>query len=421
MTRDLEIGVIGLGDMGKLYASQFCRLGYRVNGSDVPGRNDELRDSPDLKGVHVLDDGIAVSRRSDIVFYLVETRNIGEAVKAYGPSTKKGAIVSSGTSVMTPAIEAFDQYVPKDVSIINWHWLFGPSVKPEGSNSVVSIHRTDEESERKAREVFSELGMKVLEIPYQEHDRITADTQAVTHLGFQSMGTAWKNMGSYPWENTNYMTGIDNVKILMCLRLFDGKSHVYSGLAFFNPQAKEQIRQYRNSTIDLFGLMIREKEKELRQRLRDAEKNVFRNEGSPLLLDEKVLERFSLGIRQRKTPNSHLSLLAMADAWNQLGRSPYDNLVCQTPPFKLRVGIVEYLFRNPDLLEQAIQTAVYDKSIRADDLAFQNSVIDWSTMIMDGDEEGYMRHFEDVKRFFGEERLRHGKEKSGELIAALNS
>ena len=60
----------------------------------------------------------------------------------------------------------------------------------------------------------------------------------------------------------------------------------------------------------------------------------------------------------------------MGDAWHQLKINPYDNMMCQTPPFKLRLGIVEYLFKNDELLEKTIKTALYDKSIRGDDLEF---------------------------------------------------
>jgi prephenate dehydrogenase (NADP+) len=64
-----------------------------------------------------------------------------------------------------------------------------------------------------------------------------ADTQAVTHVGFESMGTAWKSAGFFPWENASYAGGIDNVKILTTLRIFSYKAHVYAGLAILNPYA----------------------------------------------------------------------------------------------------------------------------------------------------------------------------------------
>ena len=77
----------------------------------------------------------------------------------------------------------------------------------------------------------------MIEMTWEEHDKVTADTQVVTHLGFLAMGTAWQQMGTYPWENS-YVGGIENVKVLMALRIFSSKPHVYTGLAMLNPNAK---------------------------------------------------------------------------------------------------------------------------------------------------------------------------------------
>ena len=40
----MEIGIIGLGDMGKLYANKFVRAGYAVNGCDLPVKRDKLEE-----------------------------------------------------------------------------------------------------------------------------------------------------------------------------------------------------------------------------------------------------------------------------------------------------------------------------------------------------------------------------------------
>lgn len=109
----------------------------------------------------------------------------------------------------------------------------------------------------------------------------------------------------------------------------------------------------------------------------------------------------------------------MADAWYHLKINPYDNLICQTPPFRLRLGIVEYLFRNEELLEESIVAALYDKQIRADDLEFHSSVREWSSIIGYGDINGYKQHFDQTKNFFND-RLEQGRLQSAELINRLN-
>lgn len=65
-------------------------------------------------------------------------------------------------------------------------------------------------------------------------------------MAFLSMGTAWKTQVSFPvnitlynnqWENPQYLGGIENAKILMVLRIYGNKWHVYAGLALLNPFA----------------------------------------------------------------------------------------------------------------------------------------------------------------------------------------
>lgn len=132
--------------------------------------------------------------------------------------------------------------------------------------------------------------------------------------------------------------------------------------------------------------------------------------------------KFSLGIpSEQGTPNSHLSLLSMVDAWYQAGINPYDNMICQTPVFRLRLGIVEYLFRHPQLLEESIRAALYNTKIRVDDLAFDKAVSKWNTIIQLKDALGYCRQFEDfsIRSKFAD-RIPEGMRRSGELIKQLS-
>ena len=417
----MNIGIIGLGDMGCIYAKSFAQAGHSVYGCDLPLRRESLETELSPFGIKILDDGKAVSRISDVIIYSVEAERIAEVVSMYGPYTKNGAIVAGQTSVKHPEIEAFEKYLPKDAHIITCHSLHGPGFEPKGQKMIVIPHRTSREAYQRMTDLLSTLGSILVEMAdFHEHDKIVADTQAVTHMGFESMGTAWKNAGFFPWENASYIGGIDNVKILITLRIFSYKAHIYGGLAILNPYARHQIKRYSISESELFKLMIKEEEAAFRKRLYQARDFIFGQDHKPLMLNEKTMQEFSLsaGSESRK-PNSHLSLLSMVDAWHHLGINPYDNLICQTPPFRLRLGIAEYLFKNDDLLEESINAALYDKTIRGDDLEFHSAVREWSSIIGYGDMEGYKQHFEEVKTFFAG-RLDQGRAQSAEMIRKLD-
>ena len=418
----MTVGIIGLGDMGKLYAKAFAEKGVSVCGSDLPAKYELLCEELNPFGIKVNEDSRQTAQQSDFLLFSVETDKIAEVVERYGPYAKAGSIVAGQTSVKHPEIAAFEEFLPVEADIITIHSLHGPGFAPKGQKLAVIPHRCSNEAYKRLIDLLQILEVDLVEMAdYHHHDKIVADTQAVTHVGFESMGTACAAAGFYPWESGAYVGGIDNVKILIMLRIFSYKAHVYAGMAILNPYAKQQVKQYAVSESELFKLMIREEEKLLRQRIYAARDFVFHESRKPILLKDEIMKEFSLSVKpELRKPNSHLSILSMVDAWYKLQVNPYDNLICQTPPFRLRLGIAEYLFKNDELLEESIETALYDKSIRGDDLEFHSAVRDWSAIVNYGDIQGYKLHFNQTKSFF-EDRLEQGRKQSAELISRLTT
>ena len=259
---------------------------------------------------------------------------IHKVVAEFGPSTKLGAIVGGQTSCKAPELAAFEKYLPKDVEIVSCHSLHGPSVDPKGQPLVIIQHRASQKSVDLVADILSCLNSKVVYLTGDMHDRITADTQAVTHAAFLSMGSAWAANQQFPWAIPRYIGGIENVKINITLRIYSSKWHVYAGLAILNPAAKRQIRQYAESVTELFKLMLGGHREELEKRVKTAGAAVFRKDArsQSLLLQDDVLDRFSLSqAPQERRPNNHLSLLAIVDCWWKLGIVPYDHMICSTP------------------------------------------------------------------------------------------
>lgn len=89
----VHVGLIGMGDMGRLYAGKLSAGGWRhIHICDVPQRYDALRaEFEDRPGVHVHENGHLVSRISDFVIYSVEAAYLDAAVQAYGPCAESAA------------------------------------------------------------------------------------------------------------------------------------------------------------------------------------------------------------------------------------------------------------------------------------------------------------------------------------------
>jgi prephenate dehydrogenase (NADP+) len=267
----------------------------------------------------------------------------------------------------------------------------------------------------------------------KEHDRITADTQAVTHAAFLSMGKAWHANSQFPWEGSRYVGGIENVKINLMLRIYAQKWHVYAGLAILNPEAHKQINQFAKSTTELFSLMLEGRAEELRRRVYAARDKVFGAAGAepkwatrPLLRGD-LLDRFSLrppttGTADRPgavpLPNNHLSLLAMVDCWSALGIVPYDHMICSTPLFRLWLGVAEHLFRTPGLLDECLRVGIEDHSFRSDDLQFTIAASGWAECVSLRQFETWRQRFAVTQEFF-EPRFAGAIEIGNKMIKAV--
>ncbi|KAH9852756.1 Prephenate dehydrogenase [Lenzites betulinus] len=434
------IGLIGMGAMGNMYARYLSMAGWKkIYICDLPSKYESLKTQYEgVPGIHVLKDGHLVSRVSDWIMYSVEAEYIDRVVAQYGPSTKVGAIVAGQTSVKAPEKAAFEKYLPEDVEIVSCHSLHGPTVSPVGQPLVLIQHRAKDESLRLVEQILRSFGSRYVYLSYDDHDIVTANTQAVTHAAFLSMGTAWHSSLSYPWEHGLYVGGIETVKVNIMLRIYSNKWHVYAGLAILNPSARVQIDQFARSTTEIFKLMLASDAAGLRARIYDARRIVFRDAPaadahahgrSPILLSEDVLDRFSLGnkpsgalspaSRQSAPPNSHLSLLAMVDCWARLGIQPFEHLdLAATPIFRLWIGVAEYLFRSEARLDAAIHAALYETTHRSDDLEFVVGARGWSQCISFGNFELYKERFLHTSAFF-ESRFEEATKVGSAMIQAL--
>ncbi len=300
--------------------------------------------------------------------------------------------------------------------------------------------------------VFACFKSRYVYLTYEEHDVVTANTQAVTHAAFLSMGTAWRSSNDYPWETVRYPGGIETVKINIMLRIYSAKWHVYAGLAILNPSARIQVEQYAISTTALFKLMVAEREQELLERVFATRKKVFgwdvdedgagggaegsapipgeRSTRQPILLSDTLLDQFHLAARNAVPteaaaskplpPNSHLSLLAIVDCWSELGIDPYAHLeLAATPVFRIWIGVCEYLFRSPARLRTACHAAVHSRDFRTDDTEFTIAARAWAEAVRFGNFDLYKHRFESTRKFF-EPRFEEAAKAGAEMLKVVS-
>ncbi|KAJ3032880.1 hypothetical protein HDV00_007014 [Rhizophlyctis rosea] len=88
------------------------------------------------------------------------------------------------------------------------------------------------------------------------------------------------------------------------------------------------------------------------------------------------------------------------------------------PREQRKPGITEYLFRTPELLDEAIQAALHSHDIRADDCEFFSATRGWVECIELGSMDAYEKRFCETNTFFGD-RLADGSKVSAKMIESI--
>lgn len=392
---------------------------------DRPERFDELKaDYKDQPNVKVVANGHYVSRASDFIIYSVDAQYLEGIVAKYGPSTKPGAIVSAQTSVKSPEQNAFEKHLPDDTKICSIHSLHGPTIPPDGQALILIPFRCSNKEKEVVKTILSPLRSRFVELSYEEHDVVMANTQACTHAAFLSMGTAWHATGRFPWDSGRYIGGIEVAKINITLRIYSSKWHVYAGLAILNPVARVQIHQFAQSVTELFGLMISNNKEGLRKRVYAGRDHVFgtsrlpKLSSPPMFLSEEAFSRFAIGepAAGPSYPNSHLTILAIVDCWYKLGLNPLMHLeIAATPVFRLWFGLIHHLFSSSERLDKSIDAAVNNLDYRNDDCEYVLAARGWSQCISYGDFKLYQARFEETANFF-KPRIEEAREKGNAMM-----
>ncbi|KAF7559436.1 hypothetical protein G7046_g4709 [Stylonectria norvegica] len=160
------VGLIGMGDMGRMYAEKLSAAGWRILACDREENQESLaKEYEGNKNIEICRNGHLVSRASDYIIYSVEAAVIDRVIAQYGPSTKLGAIVGGQTSCKSPEIKAFEAYLPSDVAIVSCHSLHGPNVDPHNQPLVLIQHRAPDEALHKVEAVFACLRSKPSHMP----------------------------------------------------------------------------------------------------------------------------------------------------------------------------------------------------------------------------------------------------------------
>lgn len=243
-----SVGVIGLGRFGKVLVN-ILQKGYLINAYDI-------NDKAPISNVNfcsldkVLDE--------HIIFIAVPIRRFDSLIKDISRKIKPGTTLIDVCSVKSHPVNVMLKYTTEKTGIIATHPMFGPD--SFSSNTKLKMMMSNVRDVNKQfsswSNYFSNQGIEIIEMSPDEHDRLAARSQGVTHF----LGRMLKQFGIQK-------TQIDTQGFKDLLDLVDQTCNdtwdLYTDLQLYNPYTLDIISELRISTESL--------DKQLRE-INDVEK-----------------------------------------------------------------------------------------------------------------------------------------------------
>lgn len=171
----MQIGIYGLGRFGAFWASVLAEH------FDVLTYN--RSDKPTPPGTTKTD--IAGLCGCDTVFLCTSISSMSEVARKLAPHLTKTTLVADTCSVKTYPLDVLSKELPGDVPIMGTHPMFGPDSAVAGMRGLPLVLTPARHSESHVslwRDRFTSMGLRVIDMTAEEHDREAAVTQGVTHL-----------------------------------------------------------------------------------------------------------------------------------------------------------------------------------------------------------------------------------------------
>ncbi|HKJ85118.1 MAG TPA: prephenate dehydrogenase/arogenate dehydrogenase family protein [Spirochaetia bacterium] len=171
----MSVGIFGTGRFGSFWASTLARR--------TSVRTYNRSDRPVPEGCEAV--GIEELGQCECVMLCVAISAVEEATDLIVPHLAPGTVLMDTCSVKVYPMAAMLSRTPETTPVIGTHPMFGPDSAGKGVTDLPLVYapaRASDEVSARWRRFFEGLGLRVLTMTPDEHDREAAMTQGVTHF-----------------------------------------------------------------------------------------------------------------------------------------------------------------------------------------------------------------------------------------------
>ncbi|MCD1653501.1 prephenate dehydrogenase/arogenate dehydrogenase family protein [Treponema zuelzerae] len=231
-----KAGIIGFGRFGSFWATVLS------HGYEVYGYNRSAPQNPPCPMVS-LEELCALP----VIFLCVPMRTVPEILAKIAPMLKPGTLVVDTCSVKMEPVRWMQEALPETVDILATHPMFGPESAKEGLSGLpLMMHpvRMNHDQYAEWSHFFSSLGIMVVEMTPEEHDRQAAMSQALTHM----IGRTLNAMGV---EETPIGTLWYRKLLAICKQVARDSPELFLDMQTLNPHAQSMRDSFSRAWDDV--------------------------------------------------------------------------------------------------------------------------------------------------------------------------
>jgi prephenate dehydrogenase len=179
---------------------------------------------------------VAEIRRADIVVLAVPEGVALAAVPALAPQLRPGALLVDTLSVKTGIVAALAAH-GTHLEAVSLNPMFAPSLGFAG-RAVAAVVVRDGARAQALLDAIGRRGGRVAEVGADEHDRVTAVTQALTHAAVLAFGLALDELGVAVEDLGSVATPPHLTLLALLARIASGSPETYWDVQAGNPHAR---------------------------------------------------------------------------------------------------------------------------------------------------------------------------------------
>jgi prephenate dehydrogenase len=231
-------GIIGgTGRMGRLFAQVFEHAGHEVL---VAGRTTTLS-------------AMDLAERCDIVIVSVPIRDTVQVIHEIAPALTKDQLLCDFTSLKVKPVEAM---LATKASVIGLHPMFGPTVQSlKHQTIIVCPARTDEKHLHDLLAIFRNEGAECTITTPEQHDRMMAVVQGLTHFVTLTMADTVRRLGVDIGKTQAFTSPVYQIELSLVGRLLSQDPGLYADILEQNPYVPEVLAACQASAADLAGIV----------------------------------------------------------------------------------------------------------------------------------------------------------------------